>query len=93
MQELHYTYRQESPAKKHFRRKRWEIILFVLSCRVFRSQIELCKNGMALQRYFLIKKKKRKMKTVGVSMKPRNYVQKLDNLFLATRGLITVVRE
>ena len=33
------------------------------------------------------------MKTVGVSMKPRNYVQKLDNLFLAKRGLITVVRE
>ena len=33
------------------------------------------------------------MKTVGVSMKSRNYVKKLDNLFLATRGLITVVRE
>ena len=57
------TYRQESPAKKHFRRKQREIILFVLSCRVFRLQIGLCKE------------KKRKLKTVGVSMKPRNYVK------------------
>ena len=34
------------------------------------------------------------MKTVGVSMKPRTYVKKLDEFFfLATRGLIAVTRE
>ena len=77
------TYRQESPAKEHFGRKRQEIILFGLSCRVFLLQIELCQNAMATQRYFLLKKKKRKMKTVGVSMKPRTYVKKLDEFFLS----------
>ena len=81
------TYRQESPAKKHFRRKRQEIILLGLSCRVFRLQIELCQNGMATQRYFLLKKKKRKMKNVGVSMKPRIYVKKLDEFFSGNKRL------
>ena len=32
-------------------------------------------------------------KTVGVSMKPRNHVKKFDQFFLATIGLITVVKE
>ena len=74
-------------SKKHFRRKRQEIILLGLSCRVFRLQIELCQNGMATQRYFLLKKKKRKMKTVGVSMKPRIYVKKLDEFFSGNKRL------
>ena len=69
------TYRQESPAKKHFRRKQREIILFVLSCRVFRLQIGLCKE------------KKRKLKTVGVSMKPRNYVKKLNEFISGNKRL------
>ena len=61
--------------------------LFGLSCRVFRLQIELCQNGMATQRYFLLKKKKRKMKTVGVSMKPRIYVKKLDEFISGKKRL------
>ena len=37
--------------------------------------------------------KKKKKKTVGVSMKPKNHVRKFDDLFLETRGLNAVVRE
>ena len=33
------------------------------------------------------KKKKRKMKTVGVSMKPRIYVKKLDEFFSGKKRL------
>ena len=64
--------------------------MFVLSCVEYFVYRELCQYGMATQRYFLVKKKK---KTVGVSMKPKNHVRKFDDLFLETRGLNAVVRE
>ena len=38
-------------------------------------------------RYFLLKNKKRKMKTVGVSMKLRIYVKKLDEFFSGNKRL------
>ena len=38
-------------------------------------------------RYFLLKKKKRKMKTAGVSMKPKTYVKKLDEFFSGNKRL------
>ena len=67
-----------------------EVILFVLSCVEYFVYRELCQYGMATQRYFLVKKKKKK--TLGVSMKPKNHVRKFDDLFLETRGSNTVVR-
>ena len=70
------TYRQESPANKHFRRKRQEIILYGLNCKVFQLQVKLSQNGMATQRYFLVKEK-----TVGVAMKPRDHFRKFDQFF------------
>ena len=74
-------------SKETFSEKTVGNYLFGLSCRVFRLQIELCQNGMATQRYFLLKKKKRKMKTVVVSMKPRIYVKKLDEFFSGNKRL------
>ena len=58
-----------------------------LSFRVLHLQIELCQNGMVTQKYFLVKKKKRKMKIVSVSMKPRNYVKKLDEFISGNKRL------
>ena len=57
----------------------------MLSCVEYFVYRELCQYGMATQ--------KKKKKTVGVSMKPKNRVRKFDDLFLETRGLNTVVRE
>ena len=37
----------------------------MLSCRVFRSQIELCKNGMASQKVFSDKEKKKENENCG----------------------------
>ena len=40
-----------------------------------------------LRKVLSAKEKKRKMKTVGVSMKPRTYVKKLDEFFSDNKRL------
>ena len=47
--------------------------MYRLSSKVSQLQVELSQNGMATQRYFLVKEK-----TIDVSMKPRNHVRKFE---------------
>ena len=58
-----------------------------LSFRVLHLQIELCQNGMVTQKYFLVKKKKKENENSHGSMKPRNYVKKLDEFISGNKRL------